>query len=169
MSEYHIEEIEEFLRIDKELKNSEENRTLQKLLSVQSKISIFNGISQDDLQAIVYKLEFNKFKFKDQIVKQDEIRDEIFFIISGVCQVFHNNKKVGELKAGEIFGEVGALFKSKRGATVACASKELTLLSFCIDEQNMEFCAPALARLYKNLAYEIDAKLKNINSNFSKK
>ena len=169
ISSYIVEDVEKFLQINRDADNDEQSRSLKKLLSVQDKISIFKGINPDELKAIVYNLKFVKFKFKDYVVEQNDSNEEIFFIIDGECQVFHNKKKVGKLRAGEIFGEAGAIFKSHRNASVVCASEEATLLSFCIDENNMEFCAPALAVLYKNLASEINAKLEEINFEFIKK
>lgn len=169
IANYTIKDLEKFLQINKDAENEEHSKSLKKLLSVQDKISIFKGIEPDELKAIVYNLKFVKFKFKDYVVEQQDTREEIFFIIDGECQVFHNKQKVGKLRAGEIFGESGAIFKSKRNASVVCASEEATLLSFCIDENNIEFCAPALAILYKNLASEINAKLKEINLEFIKK
>ena len=168
-SSYIVEDIEKFLQINREAQEDTQSRSLKKLLSVQNKISIFKDIDPDELKAIVYNLKFVKYKFKDYVVEQNDISDEIFFIIDGECQVFHNKKKVGKLRAGEIFGEAGAIFKSKRNACVVCASEEATLLSFCIDANNMEFCAPALATLYKNLASEINAKLEDINNAFIKR
>nr|WP_321267160.1 cyclic nucleotide-binding domain-containing protein [uncultured Sulfurimonas sp.] len=168
-SNYTIEDVEKFLEINRDAQNEEHSRSLRKLLSVQDKISIFRGIEPDELKAIVYNLKFVKFKFKDYVVEQNDTKEEIFFIIDGECQVFHNRQKVGKLRAGEIFGEAGAIFKTQRNASVVCSSKEATLLSFCVDENNMEFCAPALAILYKNLASEINAKLEEINFEFIKK
>jgi len=166
---YIVEDVEKFLQINRDAQNEEQSRSLKKLLSVQDKISIFRGIDPDELKAIVYNLKFVKFKFKDYVVEQNDTKEEIFFIIDGECQVFHNRQKVGKLRAGEIFGEAGAIFKSQRSASVVCASENATLLSFCIDENNMEFCATALAILYKNLASEINAKLQEINVEFVKK
>jgi len=169
ISSYEVQDVEKFLQINREADQDEQSKSLKKLLSVQDKISIFRGIEPDELKAIVYNLKFGKFKYKDYIVEQNDMHEEIFFIIDGECQVFHNKKKVGKLRAGEIFGEAGAIFKSNRNASVICSSKDATLLSFCIDENNMEFCAPALAILYKNLASEINAKLEEINYEFIKK
>lgn len=165
---YTIEEIEQFLQLHEDDDEFSQTKSMKKLLSVQNKISIFKNIDPEDLKAIVYNLSFKKFKFKEYVVKQNEISNELFFIIDGKCQVFYNKQKVGELGAGEVFGESGAIFKTTRSASVICASEELTLLSFCIDENNMEFCAEALATIYKNLASQIDAKLREINYVYSK-
>jgi len=162
-SGYTDEDIEKFLNAHQQAQQEEQTKSLKKLLSVQDKISIFKDIDPRELKAIVFDLKFVKCDFKDYIVEQNDKSQDIFFIISGECQVYHNNKKVGLLQAGEIFGESGALFATKRNATILCASKEATLLSFRIDENNMEFCAPAIAKLYKNLALQINAKLEGLN------
>lgn len=163
---YTAEEVEKFLELYEEVE--EESKSLKKLLAVQDKISIFKNIDQFELKAIVYDLKFVKFHFKDYVVEEGDESKEVFFIIDGKCQVFHNKKKVGDLRAGEVFGESGVIFKTKRNATVICSSETTTMLSFKIDEENMEFCAPALATLYKNLALEINAKLQEVNSTLTK-
>jgi CRP-like cAMP-binding protein len=160
---YTVQDIENFLEIDRLARNETGSKSLQKLLSVQDKISIFKNIDPLELRAIVSDVKFVKFKHKDYVVKENDESKEIFFIINGECQVFHNNNKIGTLKPGIVFGETGAIFKTKRNASVVCASEDATLLSFCIDEENMEFCAPALATLYKNLAFQINYKLENLN------
>lgn len=166
---YQLQDIENFLQAHEQAQKDEQTQSLKKLLSVQDKISIFKGIDPLELKAIIYNLKFIKFKFKDYVVEQNSPSEEMFFIIDGECQVFADKKRVGILKPGEIFGESGVIFKTKRNASVVCSSKEATLLSFSIDENNLEFCAPALAILYKNLASEINAKLEEINATYVKK
>lgn len=166
---YDEEDIEAFLEVTRRANQKEESQTLRKLLSVQDKISIISNIEPSDLKAITYNLKFIKYAFKDIIVQEGDTSEEIFYIFSGECQVFHKNKKVGEIHAGSTFGEAAAIFGSKRNATVACSSKYATVLSFSIDNNNMEFCAPALATLYKNLASQINAKLEDMNDALLKK
>ncbi|MDB2562021.1 cyclic nucleotide-binding domain-containing protein [Sulfurimonas sp.] len=167
--EYDIDDVEEFLEVTKLSQQDENSQTLQKLLNVQSKISIIANIDPEELKVIIDKLTFVKYNFKDFIIAEGDISQEIFFILSGECQVFHNNKKIGEIKAGSTFGESAAIFNTKRNASVVCSSKEVTVLSFCIDHDNMDFCAPALAKLYKNLALQINTKLEETNNKLIKK
>ncbi len=163
---YTLNDIEKFLEINATIKEEEHSMSLRKLLNVKNKISIFKNIDTIDLKAIVYDVEFIKYNFKDYIVKESDKSNNILYIINGECQVFHNKKRVGKLQAGEIFGETAAIFNTKRNASVVCSSKETTLLSFSIDQENMEFCADALATLYKNLAFEINAKLEDLNDSY---
>ena len=161
--EYLVEDIEKFLKINAD-EIEEQSLSLKKLLSVADKIKIFKHIDPIDLRAIVYDVQFERYKFKDHIVDQGQLKKEIYFIIDGECQVFYNTTNIGTLRPGEVFGEAGAIFGTKRGATVICASPKATLLAFKIDEENVDFCAEALATLYKNLAYEINTKLDTLNN-----
>lgn len=166
---YSLEDIEKFIEINKIAEKEAQTETFNKLLNVQNKISIFKNIDPFELKAIIYDLKFIRCKLGDYIVKQNDSSNEIFFIMSGKCEVLHNTTKVGTLKAGEVFGESAAIFKTKRNASVICSSEGTTLLSFCIDDNNLEFCTLALAMLYKNLALQINSKLEDINYEFIKK
>lgn len=167
--QYDIDDIEKFLEINELAKRDKGSQTLQKLLHVQSKISIIADINPEELKVILKKLRFIKYNFKDFIIKEGEISEEIFFILSGECHVFAENKKVGVIPAGNTFGESAAIFHTKRNASVVCSSQETTVLSFSVNHDNIDFCAPALAKLYKNLARQINTKLEQMNSNLVKK
>jgi len=167
--EYLVNDVEEFLKINEEESQKIESKTMKKLISVQDKIKIFKNISYEELKAIIYDLKFVRYEYKDHIVEQDSTSEIIYYLIDGECQVFQNSNKIGELHSGSTFGESGAIFEQKRSATVICASKTATLLSFKIDKNNLEFASNALAILYRNLAFEINAKLNDLNKNISAK
>lgn len=168
-AEYLVEDVEKFIKINKINDSKVETKIMQNLLDVQDKISIFKGIEPEELKAILYNLKFVTYRFKDYVVEQGEVSREIFYIISGKCHVFHGDHTIAHLGHGEVFGESGAIFKTKRNASVVCSTEKMTLLSFNIDDNNMEFCGPALATLYKNLASEINAKLQEINVAFTRR
>ena len=164
---YNASDIEEFLKVD-DAQEHDESKIMKKLLSVQNKISIFVAIEPDDLKAIIYDLKFIKYSRKDILIKEGDVSKNIFFILSGDCQVFVKNHKVGELTKGQSLGETAAIFNTPRNATVACSSENATILSFSIDHDNMQFCGAALAQMYKNLAFEINSKLEDMNKTLSK-
>ena len=169
MQEYTEKEIELFLQLYEESMSDDQTQSLKKLISVQDKIASFKDIDHQELKAVVYDLKFVRFSYKDYVIKEGDESSEIFYIIDGECQVFIDKHKVGKLKAGDVFGEVAAIFHTPRNASVVCAAPTATMLSFSIDHDNMEFCASALAQLYKNLAFEINSKLESLNKEFSKK
>jgi CRP-like cAMP-binding protein len=161
--DFNLEDIEIFLDISEEIENESPNQSLKKLLSVQDKIDIFKDIDSMELKALVYDVEFKKYKFKDYIIKDGEYSENIFFIIKGECHIFKNYKNIAKLSPGETFGEIGAIFKQERTADVVAANNDTVLLKFKIDEENLEFNARALAILYKNLAFAISNKLQELN------
>ena len=167
--EYDSNDVEEFLKIHSSSLENKDSTTLQRLLSVQKKISIIANIDPIDLRTIINDLKFIKYAYKDYIITEDEISENIFFILSGECHIFSHNKKVGVLKAGATFGETAAIFNTKRNASVICASKEMTVLSFAIKHDAIEFCAHSMALLYKNLAAQINTKLELMNEKSTKK
>ena len=161
---YNEDEIADFLKFTK-IMETQNSKNMKKLLSVQNKIPILSGIDPLDIQAIIYDLKFLKVQHLESIVKEGDNTREIFFILSGECGVFVKNNQVNTLKKGDSFGESASIFQTQRDATVVCTSEEVTLLSFSIDHDNLEFCAVALAKMYKNLAFQINAKLEKMNSN----
>jgi len=166
-TKYTEEEIRKFLEISESSYKDEDSVNLKKLMTVKDRISIFKNLKDAELKAIIYNLKFIKYSIGDTIIKENETSHEIFYIITGICKVTHNTKEIGILKAGQVFGEAGAIFDIKRNATVETATHDVTLLSFCIDHNNMEFCSQSLATLYKNLAFQINKKLQKINNNYT--
>ena len=169
ISTYELEDINKFKQINKNAEQEEYSNNLRKLISVKDKISLFNGIDTQDLKAIIYNLEFKKAKRNEYIIHAGKEHDEIYFIIDGECKIVRDNISLAILKPGEIFGESGAIFNTKKMTSVVSSSENTTLLSFCIDENNLEFCSTALAILYKNLARDINDKLNEIDSAYIKK
>jgi len=163
LTNYTMDEIEEFLEAYEEDKEYNQTKSMKKLLSVYDKIPIFKNIDHIELQALVYDLKFVKCNYKEYIVKEGDESTDIFFLIDGECHVFHHEKQIAKLFAGMVFGESGVIFESKRNASVVCASPNATLLSFKIDEENTRFASNALAKLYKNLAFQINNKLEKLN------
>ena len=166
---YTLEDLEKFISLTKEIEQKEASKSLHKLLSVRDKISIFKNIEPIYLKALVYDVKFVHYNHKDFIVKQGESAKDIFFIIDGECQVFYDKKYLTSLHAGEVFGESGVLFHKKRNATVVCSSQKVTLLTFSIDDEPSPFTAQSLAKLYKNLALQINDKLEELNGAFAKR
>ena len=159
---YTPDEIADFLELEQR-QPEHESKLMQQLISVQNKISILKNIESIDLKAIIYDLEFLRYKQADRIIKEGELSETIYFILSGSATVSVKKQRLGEIRKGESFGESAAIFGTKRNATVTAKSETLTLLSFKIDHNNFEFCAQALALMYKNLAFQINLKLEEAN------
>ena len=168
-AEYNTHDIENFLEISKEIEAKPENKSLQKLLSVKDKIDIFKDIDEFELKALVYHVEFKKIPIKKHIIQENEASKNIYFILKGECHVYKGSRHIGTLSEGDTFGEIGVIFNLKRSANVIAASNDVVVLKFCIDQENLDFNAKALAILYKNLAASINDKLQELNIAYIKK
>jgi len=168
-TEYTLDDLNKFIELTQAIEQKPDSKSLRKLLSVRDKISIFKNIDPLHLKALVYDVKFVTYSHKDYVVKQGEDSKEVFFIIDGECQVFYDKNYLSSLHAGEVFGESGVLFHKKRNASVVCASQKATLLLFCIDDEASPFTAQSLVKLYRNLAFQINDKLEELNRAFAKR
>lgn len=81
---------------------------------------IFKDSRKDVLEFIAKfgnKLHYNN---GDVVIKQGDIGDTMYIIISGSFEVIMGNKSVALLKSGDFFGEVALLTDLRRNATVVC-------------------------------------------------
>ena len=169
MIDYTSHDIQTFIRVAKQKEASDEFQSLKKLLAVKDKIEIFRGILTNELKALVYDVRFKRYKFKEYIIKENDDSVEIFFLLKGECHTFLGEKLIAKLYEGTTFGEIGVITNSKRSASVVAASKEVLLLSFKINENNLDFNARGLAIFYRNLAATINDKLQKLNIVATKK
>eukprot|EP00055_Hartaetosiga_balthica_P011310 m.50898 g.50898 ORF g.50898 m.50898 type:complete len:385 (+) comp7540_c1_seq3:242-1396(+) len=88
-----------------------------------SKVEIFSSIDKYERLQVADALESCTFADGTNIVTQGEEGSEFFIIVTGNADVTQSNEtgetgKVGELSAGQYFGEVALLKDNKRHATV---------------------------------------------------
>lgn len=94
-------------------------------VSKLKEIELFRNIDDKILKRLIPVLEKQHFKDGQIIFKEDDIGDEIYFILSGEVEIIKLvNKQTGEcqplslLGKGEFFGEMALIDKSRRSATV---------------------------------------------------
>jgi NADH dehydrogenase FAD-containing subunit/uncharacterized membrane protein YphA (DoxX/SURF4 family) len=79
---------------------------------------------------VTSKLQKLHLEAGDEIIRQGEQGDTAYIVQSGRVEIIKSGKKVGELAAGDFFGEIALVSDTKRTATVRCLTAcELTVLS----------------------------------------
>jgi|GEM_PF-974264 len=141
----------------------EEN--FDRLIGVKNKIAIFKGMQDGDIRLVVKDVLFMKFNPHETIIREGELGDEIFFIVSGTCRVTANHKAVGLLKEHQIFGEFSAITKDLRTATIR-TNAVVTVLSFKLATELFDEIPESFSNLYKNV---IDELIKKIDLSNQKK
>ena len=152
---------------DRELE--EQDELINKVIECKDNISIFQGMSEGEVAMVVRNVEISLYSKGEAIIKQGDMNNEVFFLLSGECQVFVDKIQVGTIKENHAFGEFSHIVKGPRNATIV-ASDSCVVISFDIAFEVIEAQMSGFAMLYRNIAKELikkvdyaNEKCKNIN------
>jgi len=164
---YSQKDIDFVLSLDNVNDNIDETyeENFNRLIGVKNKIAIFKGMQDGDIRLVVKDVFFMKYNPHETIIREGELGDDIYFIVSGTCRVTANHKAVGLLKEHQIFGEFSAITKDLRTATIRTNSI-VTVLSFKLATELFEEIPESFSNLYKNV---IDELIKKIDLSNQKK
>ena len=81
-------------------------------------VPLFNACSRKELAVIAKAATEMSFPDGTELMKQDQSAREAFILTDGNVVVKRNGRKVAELGAGSVLGELGLLDKGPRTATV---------------------------------------------------
>ncbi|XP_047327503.1 potassium channel AKT1-like [Impatiens glandulifera] len=80
---------------------------------VVDKVYLFNGISNDLLFQLVSEMKAEYFPPKEDVILQNEAPTDFYIVVVGISDLITRNngteRVVGELKTGDVFGEIGVL------------------------------------------------------------
>lgn len=101
---------------------------------ILTKINLFSKYSRNCLKTLGEKMTVQIYSPFDQLIKQGELSTELYFIIAGTVEIFHQNTGTtfAELIQGNHFGELGFFLKAPRAASARCSTytEILRLCSF---------------------------------------
>ena len=129
--------------------NQQENFSdINKILPILNKISIFGGLSPDELYKVFKELKQIKCKLGDNIFRQGDEPSYIYIIISGKVKIFVEGNEIPlelfTFGVGECFGETSVIGIQAHSVTAMAVedvdlivlSRE-TLLSFFETDKNL--------------------------------
>jgi len=61
------------------------------------------------------------------IIKQNDLSDAVWIVIEGECRAATDGTAVGDLKGGDVFGEIGVIWNTRRTATIFTAKQSILL------------------------------------------
>ena len=107
---------------------------------------------------VTSKLQKLHLEAGDEVIRQGEQGDTAYIIQAGRVEIIKGGKKLGELGAGEFFGEIALVSDTARTATVRCLTAcELTVLSRD-DFQALSVGSSVLAKAIKHQIEERTGK-----------
>src|SRR5690606_37585340 len=85
----------------------------------------------------------------EEIVKEGEVDDRFYVIVSGSCAVERHGRRLGTLESGDCFGETSYVPGAKRTATIRAASPVTVLrVSSTLLEQVSTSCQLRFNRVF---------------------
>jgi CRP-like cAMP-binding protein len=101
---------------------------LRPLVDVLAGVTALSNLSAAGLAALTASATRHQFSAGDVVVSEGDASDELYVIISGRAAVTVAGSRVGELRPGDSFGEIGVLHGVARTATVV-ALDQLTAVA----------------------------------------
>ena len=90
-------------------------------------VELFAALQGQDVLDIALATEEVDKAAGEEIVREGELDDSLYIVVSGTVGVYRGNQMVAQLKEGEVFGELALPDPPSRSATVSSVS-ESTLL-----------------------------------------
>jgi CRP-like cAMP-binding protein len=100
--------------------------TIEKVLFLK-RVSIFAALPGEELAEIALVAEEVEQAAGDEIIREGEVDNSLFVLVSGRIRVMKGQQTLVELGEGEVVGELAVLDPAPRNATVTAVS-DVTLL-----------------------------------------
>jgi CRP-like cAMP-binding protein len=133
-----------------------------KLIEVKDTLSMFKSLSELDIKKVIKDISFKKFKKGEIVLREGEVSEEIYYIVTGNCNVVVGRKIVGKLTGQQLFGEIASLTKQPRSATVRSTTDTMTIV-FKLAFKEVDLYPYAFAILFRNFTLELVRKLDSVN------
>ena len=112
-------------------------------------LKFFHDFSQTEIHEVLQSGSWQEFVAGDQLVRQGELDDRLYIIVSGNCQVERNSVTIGRIGTGGCFGEANYVPGAIRQATVRAVTPVTALsVSSTLLEQVSSSCQLRFNRVF---------------------
>jgi CRP-like cAMP-binding protein len=101
--------------------------TIKQLTTVLGAVPLFEGLTNKQLKKVADLADVARFMAGATLVKQGDIGDSFYVVLTGQAKVVANGRTVNRLLPGDHFGEISLLDGGPRTASVP-AETEMTLV-----------------------------------------
>jgi serine/threonine protein kinase len=128
-------------RVHQKLREGSSKLDRQEQFSILRTLKFFHDFSQSEILEVLRASTWQDYEEGDEIVKEGEMDDRFYVIVSGRVAVMRNGNPVGELEEGDCFGETSYVRGAKRQATIkALTNVTLMKVSSTLLEQSSAAC-----------------------------
>jgi serine/threonine protein kinase len=128
-------------RVHQTLREGTSKIDRQEQFSILRTLKFFHDFSQAEILEVQRASTWQDYEEGGEIVKEGEMDDRFYVIVSGRACVMRNGRSVGELEPGDCFGETSYVRGAKRLATIkALTNVTLMKVSSTLLEQSSAAC-----------------------------
>jgi serine/threonine protein kinase len=128
-------------RVHQALRDGTSKLDRQEQFSILRTLKFFHDFSQSEILEVLRASTWQDYELGEEIVKEGEMDDRFYVIVSGSVAVMRNGNPVGQLDAGDCFGETSYVRGAKRQATIkALSGVTLMKVSSTLLEQSSAAC-----------------------------
>ena len=136
-------------RVHQKLRQENSRIDHQEQFGVLRRLKFFHEFSHAEISEVLRASNWQDYASGEEIVKEGEMDDRFYIIVSGNCAVERCGKAVGGLDTGDCFGEASYVQGAKRTATIRAASDVTVLkVSSTLLEQVSASCQLRFNRVF---------------------
>jgi eukaryotic-like serine/threonine-protein kinase len=128
-------------RLHQTLRNQYDRLDKQEQFDTLRKLRFFHDFSHSEIWEVLRASEWCAYQPGDEIIREGELDDRFYIIVSGAVSVHSGRRQVGVLSDGDCFGETSYVRGARRTATIsATAPVTLVRVSSTLLEQSSSAC-----------------------------
>jgi serine/threonine protein kinase len=108
----------ELTRVYKDLRQKYDSLDNQEHFDVLRTLTFFHEFSHAEIWEVLRASDWHEYKDDDDIVREGEIDDRFYIIVTGKVTVQANGQTIGALSSGDCFGETSYVRGAKRQASI---------------------------------------------------
>ena len=108
----------ELTRVYKDLRQKYDSLDNQEHFDVLRTLTFFHEFSHAEIWEVLRASDWHEYKDDDDIVREGEIDDRFYIIVTGSVIVQANGNNIGTLTSGDCFGETSYVRGAKRQASI---------------------------------------------------
>src|SRR5438552_1036861 len=136
-------------RVHQRLREANARIDRQEQFGVLRRLKFFHEFSPAEIWEVLRPSSWQDYAAGEEIVKEGEMDDRFYIIVSGSCAVERHGSRLGTLETGDCFGEASYVQGAKRTATIRSASDVTVLkVSSTLLEQVSASCQLRFNRVF---------------------
>ncbi len=139
----------ELTRVHQRLREANARIDRQEQFGVLRRLKFFHEFSHAEIWEVLRASSWQDYSQDEEIVKEGEMDDRFYILVSGGCAVERHGRRIGALDTGDCFGEASYVPGAKRTATIRAASAVTVLkVSSTLLEQVSASCQLRFNRVF---------------------